>query len=327
MKINELSGVIQIKRQGPPSVLEYTTEILSEPGEYQVLLSQKAISINFVDVLFRNGTFPVANFPATIGVEAAGTIEAIGNGIKDFSVGDRVAYYFSLGAYAEHRIIDANKLVRIPDDITFDQAASTLAKGLTARMLVKQAYPVQPGNIVLVHAAAGGVGALVAKWAKSLGATVIGTVGNAEKKATATQEGVEHVIALDTENLGETVLSLTKNRGVDVAFDGVGKATFEQSTHLIKTGGTAVLFGSASGEPAIDQTYISKKHINLIRPVLGQYLQDKSSVQIATTELFEAMRSGALGSPKPMIFALSEIAKAHKALETSQTIGAVILHP
>jgi NADPH2:quinone reductase len=327
MKTQEPTGIIQIKRQGPPSVLEYTKETVSAPGQYQVLIRQEAIAVNFVDIMFRNGSFPINNLPATIGVEAAGVIESVGSGVDNFAIGDRVAYYFSLGAYAERRIISADDLVKIPDDVAFDQAASLMAKGLTARMLVKQAYAVQPGDVILVHAAAGGVGSLVSKWAKALGATVIGTVGNSAKKALAISAGIDHVVALDSEDLHEAVMSYTANRGVKAAFDGVGKATFEKSTPLIQNGGTVVLYGTASGAPRIDSAYLATKQIKLVQPTLGQYLQDQASIETATSELFEALRTGILGTIVPTVYPLADVAKAHQDLESSQTTGSIVLHP
>lgn len=321
------SGIVRINRQGPPSVLEYTTDAVREPGDNEVLLGQKAIALNFVDVLFRNGSFPLHSLPATIGVEAAGIVEAVGSGVKNFTVGDRVAYYFSLGAYAERRLINAADLVKLPDDISFDVAASLLAKGLTARMLIKQAYAVQPGDVVLVHAAAGGVGSLVSKWAKALGATVIGTVGTASKKALAISAGIDHVIALDSEDMSAVVRQMTGNQGVQAVFDGVGKATFGASMPLVKPGGSMILYGTASGNPSIDSAYLASNAIRFVRPSLGQYLPDERSIDIATRELFEAVRTGALGKIQPTIYSLAAVAQAHQDLESSQTTGSVILHP
>lgn len=321
------SGMVRIHKQGPPSVLEYTKETVGSPGENEVLIRQYAIALNFVDVLFRNGSFPVNHLPATIGVEAAGTVEAIGSGVKDLTVGDRVGYYFSLGAYAEYRLIQQDSLVKLPDDISFDEAASLLAKGLTARMLVKQACTVKPGDVVLVHAAAGGVGSLVSKWAKALGATVIGTVGNVSKIALAKSHGIDHVIALDTEDLSSTIQSITNRQGVQVVYDGVGKATFGRSVDLVKRGGSIVLYGTASGNPTIDEAYLASKNITLVRPSLGQYLRDKQSVAVATQELFEAWRTGVLGKIKPTTYALADAARAHQDLESSLTTGSVVLHP
>ena len=327
MKTQEPTGIIRIKKQGPPSVLEYIKESVGAPDYGEVVLRQHAIAVNFVDILFRNGSFHLNNLPATIGVEAAGLVESVGSGAHNFAIGDRVAYYFSLGAYAQRRVISVDDLVKIPDDVTFDQAASLMAKGLTARMLVKQAYPVQPGDIILVHAAAGGVGSLVSKWAKSLGATVIGTVGNSAKKAQALCAGLDHVVALDSEDLTAAVLAFTANRGVKAAFDGVGKATFEKSIHLIEKGGTVILYGTASGAPQIDSGYLANKEIRLIQPALGQYLPDKQSINTATAELFDAVRTGILGEIRPTIYPLADVAQAHQDLESSHTTGSIILHP
>lgn len=320
------SGVVRLSRQGPTSVLEYETEQVGLPGAHEVLIRQESIALNFVDVLFRNGSFPLRKLPATIGVEAAGVIEAVGIGVNDWVIGDRVGYYFSLGAYAERRIIDQRQLVKLPDDITFDQAASLLAKGLTARMLVKQAYPIRPSDIVLVHAAAGGVGSFVSRWAKSLGATVIGTVGSDAKKAIVEQYGLDLVVALDKDNLAEKLYSLTNGRDIDAVFDGVGKATFDKSTQLTKQGGTIVLFGSSSGAPEIDTGLLHARGIKLLQPSLGQYLPDQTSVVQATNELFDAFRKGILGKVQPTVYPLSHVAEAHQDLETSRTTGPVIFH-
>ncbi|WP_034761328.1 quinone oxidoreductase family protein [Chryseobacterium gregarium] len=323
---NIQSGIIRINRQGPPSVLEYGLETISKPGADQVLLRQEAIALNFVDVMFRSGSFPISSFPATIGVEAAGVIEAAGQEVTGFAVGDRVDYFSSLGAYAERRLIHAKDLIKLPEDVSFDQATAILAKGLTAGMLVKQAYRVKAGDVVLVHAAAGGVGSLVSRWAKALGATVIGTVGNSRKKSFALSHGIDHVITLDSEDLETSVLSFTGNKGVDVVFDGVGKDTFGPSLTVVKNGGTIVLFGSASGTPDIDEAVLQKNNIKLVRPALGSYLPDPASVQQASTEMFEALRTGIFGEIRPAIYSLKDASKAHQNLESGATTGSVIFH-
>lgn len=327
MKTTKETGVIRIKRQGPPSVLEYTTEIVGEPGNGEVLMRQEAIALNFVDVLFRNGSFPLNQFPATIGIEGAGVIETVGENAGHLKAGDRVAYYFSQGAYAQRRLINARHLIKLPDNISFNQAASLMAKGLTARMLIKQAYAVQPGDVVLVHAAAGGVGSLVSRWAKALGAKVIGTVGNSSKKEWVLRAGIDHVIALDKEDLEESVNLITGKQGIHAVFDGVGKATFGESVKLIKNGGTVVLYGAASGAPYVDQNILASQQIKLVRPALGQYLPDQQSINVASQELFEALQTGILGEIEPTVYALSDVAKAHQDLESSLTTGSVILRP
>jgi NADPH2:quinone reductase len=327
MKTQTDSGVLVIKKQGPPSVLQYVKQNIAHPENKEVLIRHEAIALNFVDVLFRNGSFPLGHLPATIGVEAAGIVEAVGSEVRNFVKGDRVAYYFSLGAYAEWRLINEEELIKLPDDITFDEAASSLAKGLTARMLVKQAYPVQPGDVVLVHAAAGGVGSLVSKWAKALGAIVIATVGSSAKKAIALNHGVDLAIALDSEDMGNAVRSFTNNKGVQAVFDGVGKATYSQSAQLVKEGGTIILYGAASGNPSIDHALLAAKKIKLLQPSLGQYLPDKQSVTIATNELFHAIRNGVLGKFTPTVYLLPEASKAHEDLESGRTTGSIIFHP
>lgn len=327
MKMITETGVVLLKKQGPPSALEYTKETINRPGGKEVMIRQEAIALNFVDVLFRNGSFPLNHLPATIGVEAAGTVEALGSEVSNFAVGDRVAYYFSLGAYAEQRLINEDQLIKLPDDVSFDQAASLMAKGLTARMLVKQAYAIQPGDVVLVHAAAGGVGSLISRWAKAIGATVIATVGNSSKKAIVTEYGVDLAIALDREDMGSLVRKFTNNKGVQAVFDGVGKATYEQSTGLVKPGGTIVLYGTSSGTPSIDNAVLAMNNIRLIRPALAQYLPDDQSLKIATRELFEALRTVILGNIRPTVYPLSEAARAHDDLESGRTTGSIIFHP
>lgn len=327
MKTTQVNSIVRLTRQGPPSVLENTTEQIGLPKPHEVLIRHEAIALNFVDVLFRNGSFPLRQLPAIIGVEAAGVIESVGSEVTGWAVGDRVGYYFSLGAYAKRRLIDPRQLVKLPDDITFDQAASLLAKGLTARMLVKQAYPVQAGDIVLVHAAAGGVGSLISRWAKSLGATVIGTVGSEAKKAIVEPYGLDLVVALDKEDLAEKIHAFTDGRDVDAVFDGVGKATFGKSAALTKSGGTIVLYGSASGTPEIDNTLLNARQIKFLQPSLGQYLPDPATVNFATAELFDAFRSGMLGKVTPTIYPLSEVSQAHLDLEASRTTGSVIFRP
>ncbi|GAA4339198.1 quinone oxidoreductase [Mucilaginibacter gynuensis] len=321
------SGVVRIKRQGPPSVLEFTTEIVGQPAHNQVLIRQESIGLNYVDTMFRSGVFPLSTLPATIGVEAAGVVEAVGLQVQDFKVGDHVAYYFSLGAYAERRLINAREIVKVPSDISFDHAASLMAKGLTARMLIKQAYPVKEGDTVLVHAAAGGVGSLISALAKSKGATVIGTVGNVFKKEIALKAGLDHVIATDTEDFPSAVRSITNGKGVNVVYDGVGASTFDQSIDLILPGGSIILYGASSGAPQINQTTLQKLGISFLRPSLGNYLPDRPYLELATAEVFSALRAGVFGDLKPTVYSLADAEKAHSDLESRKTTGPVVFHP
>lgn len=326
MKTKMLNGTVRIAQQGAPAVLQYYNEEISKPASQQVLVKQEAIGVNFVDVLFRNGRFPMHQLPAVIGVEASGIIQAIGDDVANFSIGDRVGYFFSLGAYTEYRLIDAGSLIRLPDDISFDQASSLMAKGMTARMLIKDVYPVKAGDIILVHAAAGGVGSLVSKWAKKLGATVIGTVGSSAKKEYALAHGIDHVITLDSEDLVASVNSFTSGKKIQAVFDGVGQATFGQSIDLIEEGGYAVLFGFASGSPKLDNIAFKERKINLVQPSLGSYLFGTNAAQKSADEVFKALKDGILGEVSPTIYPLQEAAKAHADLESGKTKGSVIFH-
>jgi len=326
MKTDNQTGAILLDRQGAPSVLIYSTVSVNEPKGDDVLIEQEAVALNFVDVLFRNGSFPLNAFPATIGVEASGIVKTIGDKVTTFKIGDRVAYFFSLGAYAQQRLISADDLIKLPEGVSFDEAASILAKGLTARMLIRQAYAIKSGDVVVVHAAAGGVGSLVSRWAKTTGATVIGTVGHASKKEIAMRHGIDHVVALDTEDLESVVQSVTLGKGVDAVYDGVGKATFGRSIALTKQGGSIILYGTASGEPEINSVELSAREIKLVRPALGSYLPSRDSVELAATEVFEALREGVFGEIKPTIYPLNEAAKAHQDLESGQTTGSIIFH-
>lgn len=327
MNNNKGSGVVRIKRQGPPSVLEFTTETIGQPADHQVLIRQESIGVNYVDTMFRSGVFPLGTLPATIGVEASGVVEAIGQQVQGFKAGDHVAYYFSLGAYAERRLINAREIIKVPSDISFDQAASLMAKGLTARMLIRQAYLVKEGDTVLVHAAAGGVGSLVSALAKSKGATVIGTVGNAFKKEIALKAGLDYVIATDTEDFPSVVQSITHGKGINVVYDGVGVSTFEQSINLISPSGSIILYGTSSGVPQINQPALQRLGITFLRPSLGNYLPDRPSLELATAEVFTALRAGVFGELKPTIYPLAEAEKAHADLEGRKTTGPIVFHP
>ncbi|MCF0042205.1 quinone oxidoreductase family protein [Dyadobacter fanqingshengii] len=319
---------INISRQGDPSVLTYSQEVLGEPGPGEVKIRQAAIGLNFVDTYFRSGMFPVKAFPYVPGIEAAGVIEATGPWVTDFKVGDRVAYHFIPGAYAEVRIVGTHQLVHVPDNVSLEEAAAVMVKGFTARMLVKETYKVKPGDVVLVHAAAGGVGSLVSKWAKALGATVIGTVGSEGKRQIAVGNGIDYVFLTHCEGFAKSVLDITKGRGVDVVYDGVGKDTFAESIGLIKQGGKIVLYGSSSGQPEhIDHAALRAKSINMLTPVLNAYISDYDSLHLFARDTFAALQSGIFDALNITRYSLSEAAKAHRDIESRETIGSVILIP
>ncbi|OKS89632.1 quinone oxidoreductase family protein [Mucilaginibacter polytrichastri] len=327
MKTERSSAVVLIEQTGSPDVLRYQTVTLPEPGETEVLIAQKSIGVNFVDIFFRNGTFPMDTYPAPVGSEAAGIIEAVGPGVKDFVIGDRVAYPFAMGAYAESRIIPASSLFKLPDDITFDQAAAVLVKGLTAHMLLKQSYCVKSGDIVLIHAMTGGVGTLLSDWARALGAIVIGTVGGAAKKELALTRGFEHVVNLQSEDFADVVNKVTQGKGLDAVYDGTGEATFQKSVDLIKAGGSAVLYGWPSGMPTIYTELMEQKNIHYANPALYQYLQDQEKITLAVTEVFNLLRKGILNVQNTSIYALADAGKAHADLESRKTTGSIILRP
>lgn len=321
------TGTVHIQKSGPPDVLKYHTTTLQPPGPGEVLISQKAIGVNFVDVFFRNGTFPMDTYPAPVGSEAAGVIESVGTGVNNFGIGDRVAYPFSAGAYTERRLLNASEIFKLPEDITFDQAAAVMVKGLTAHMLLKQSYVIKAGDVVLIHAMTGGVGTLLSDWARALGATVIGTVGSAAKKDLALKRGFEHVVNLQSEDFAVIVKAVTHGKGVDVVFDGTGEATFLKSIGLVKEGGSAVLYGWSSGMPVVDKEFLEQRKIQYVHPALYIYLQDRERITAAITEIFDLVRRGIFDVQKPSVYSLADAATAHADLESRKTTGSIILHP
>jgi NADPH2:quinone reductase len=327
MNNRKADGIVLIEQPGAADVLKYQNITLPQPGPDEVLISQKAIGLNFLDIFFRNGTFPLGQYPAPIGLEAAGVIEEVGAGVKDFKVGDRIAYYASTGAYADRRIIHTNEIFKLPEDISFEQAAAVMIKGLTAHMLIKQSHEVKAGEVVLIHAMTGGVGTLLSQWVRALGATVIGTVGSAAKKELAFKRGFKQVIDLGTEDFVAAVHEYTGGKGVDVVYDGTGKATFEKSLTVLKDGGTAVLYGWSSGMPDIDEALLLRRSIKFARAVLNNYplYQDKSGKGMP--EIFELLRRGVFETEQSSIYSLRDAATAHADMESRKTTGSIILRP
>ncbi|OQP59418.1 hypothetical protein A3860_37820 [Niastella vici] len=327
MNNSKQSGIVLIEQPGPPNVLKFHNRTLPQPGPNEVLIVQKAIGVNFLDIFFRNGTFPVNQYPAPIGLEASGIIEAVGTGVNNFTIGDRVAYYASAGAYAEKRIINANEIFKLPADISFDQAAAVMIKGLTAHMLIKQSHAVKPGEVVLIHAMTGGVGTLLSQWVRALGATVIGTVGRAAKKNVALNRGFNQVIDLGSEDLISAVNQFTGGNGVDVVYDGTGKATFEPSLTVVKDGGSAVLYGWPSGMPEINKDLLAQRKIKFAFDALNDYplYQDKSGKGMP--ELFNLLRNGIVEPEQSSVYSLTQAAAAHTDLESRKTTGSIILKP
>lgn len=324
------SKAIRVHAYGGPEVLTYEDVTVGEPGPGEIFIRHTAVGLNYIDVYMRTGLYPLPALPGAIGMEGAGVVEAIGEGVTMLSVGDRVAYASRPpGSYAEHRIIGADRVVKIPDGIEDKTAAAMMLQGLTAQYLLRQTYPVKAGDTILMHAAAGGVGLIVCQWAKHLGATVIGTVGSAEKAALAKAHGCDHTILYREENFKDRVLELTDGKGVNVVYDSIGKDTFMDSLDCLKKHGTMVTFGNASGpvEP-FDPGLLGKKgSLFLTRPTLFDFIADYESLAKMADELFAVVKSNIVKIEINQEYPLSDAAKAHTDLEARKTTGSTILIP
>jgi NADPH2:quinone reductase len=318
---------IRITETGQPSVMRLeAAPAIGRPGPGQVHLRHEAIGVNFVDTMFRSGVFKVP-LPLAMGVEAAGVVVAVGEGVTSVRPGDRVAYFFSFGAYATERLIDARQLVKLPDEVASDTAAASLAKGLTAWMMLFGAHRLQPGETVLVHAAAGGVGSMVARWAKALGATVIATAGSADKLALVRSWGIAHVLDASDPQLAEQVRALTQGRGVEVVYELVGQATFAQSVQALRDGGHLIHVGNASGNPVVDQAALAARGIRYVQPSTGQYVGERQELELASAALFAAMKQGVFGEIVPTRYRLQDAVLAHEDIAARRLSGAAILLP
>ena len=319
---------IRIHEYGGPEVLSWEEIDLPEPGPGEALIRHTAVGLNYIDTYHRSGLYPVAELPAVLGVEAAGVVEAVGPGVDHVAVGDRVAEGTASGAYSERRVLAAEHLVKVPDDIADEQAAAIMLKGLTARMLLRQTHRVEPGDTVLVHAAAGGVGTILCPWAKALGATVIGTVGSDEKAGQAAANGCDHAIVYTRESFGERVAEITGGEGVRVVYDGVGKATFDESLECLARNGLMVSFGNASGPVApFSVLQLLPKGLYVTRPSMSKEIMPGDGLRIAAAELFSVVADGTVSPSIGQRFALSEVADAHRLLESRGTTGSTVLLP
>jgi NADPH2:quinone reductase len=321
---------VRIHKTGGPEVLKFEEVEVGEPGPGQIRLRQTAIGLNFIDVYHRTGLYPVANLPTAIGLEAAGVVEAIGPGVDGLKSGDRVAYGTGpLGAYAEARLIDAAKVVKLSKAIDDRTAAAIMLKGMTAHYLCRRTYEVKPGDIILVHAAAGGVGLILCQWAKALGATVIGTVGSEEKAAEAKAHGCDHPVLYRKEDFAERVREITKGAGVAVVYDSVGKDTFFKSLDCLRPMGIMVLFGQSSGPvPPVDLGILAQKgSLYVARPTLMTYCAKRSDLEWAARELFEVVGSGKVRIEINQTYPLAQAAQAHRDLEARKTTGSTLLLP
>ena len=324
-----MTRVVKIEKTGGPEVLKFETIEIGAPGPEEVLIEHKAIGLNFIDTYHRSGSYPL-DLPSGIGGEASGIIKKIGSKVKDFSVGDSVAYAgVPLGSYSSERIYSIKNLVKIPDGINFDIAATLMTKGLTTYYLLYKTYPVSANETILFHAAAGGVGQIFCQWAKSLGCKVIGTVGSDEKIKTAKKNGCDFVINYSKEDFPKKVLEITKGKGVPVVYDGVGKNTFVGSIECLKIRGMMVSFGNASGSVEnIDvKKMIQPKGLYFTRPSMGQYLGSKDEIKEGADKLFQNIK---LGKVKIEIFKkykLEDVVQAHKDLEARKIVGPAVIIP
>jgi len=324
-----MARAIRVSKTGGPEVMEYVEVEVGEPGPGEVRIRHAAVGLNFIDVYFRAGQYPQP-LPNGLGQEAAGTIEAVGEGVSAFQVGDRVAYAGRPnGAYAEERVMPAAILVKLPDSISFDTAAAMMLQGMTVQYLLRQTYQVKAGDTILLHAAAGGIGLIACQWARALGATVIGTVGSAEKAALAMRHGCTHAINTQTENFVERVKEITGGRGVPVVYDAVGKDTFIGSLDCLRPRGMMVSFGNASGPvpPFGVSELASRGSLFLTRPSLGNYTATREELDATAADLFAMVESGKLSIEINQRYALKDVGQAHADLEARKTTGSTILIP
>jgi NADPH2:quinone reductase len=321
-----MTKAIRVHQPGGPEVLQWEDVEVGEPGPGEVRLRQEAAGLNFIDVYHRTGLYPLP-LPFTPGVEGAGIIEAVGPGVTDLKPGDRVAYGMPAGGYAEVRLIAADRLVKVPDAIPLEQAAAMMLQGMTAHMLLRQVYRVQPGDTILIHAAAGGVGLIACQWAKALGATVIGTVGSDEKAELARAHGCDHPIVYTRQHFVAEVERLTGGAKLPVVYDSVGKDTFFPSLDCLRPRGLMVSFGNSSGTPEPFDTAVlaHKGSLYLTRPALFTYTLRREDLELAARELFDVVTSGKVRIEVKQRYPLSDAAEAHRALEERRTSGSTVL--
>lgn len=321
-----MSHAIQLHRPGGPEELVWEAVETGEPGPGQVRIRQTAVGLNFIDVYHRTGLYPQEP-PFIPGVEAAGVVERLGPEVDGLKHGDRVAYAGPIGGYAEQRLIAADRLVKLPDDIGDEQAAAMMLKGMTVDMLIRSVRPLKAGDTILVHAAAGGIGLILCQWASALGATVIGTVSSDEKAELARANGCEHPIVYTRQDFVAEVDRLTGSRKLPVVYDSVGRDTFLKSLDCLQKRGLMVSFGQSSGpvEPFAPRLLAQKGSLFLTRPTLFDYIATREDLEASAASLFDAVRTGKVKADTGQRFPLSQAAEAHRALEARQTTGSTIL--
>ena len=318
-----------INKTGGPEAIELKDINLEKPGEDEVTIEQKAIGLNYIDTYHRSGLYPL-KLPTGLGLEGSGIITKIGSSVNNFKVGDKVAYAAApLGSYSTHRNYPANKLVKVPDEVDLEVAATLMTKGLTTYYLLHQTYKVKSGETILFHAAAGGVGQIFGQWAKSLGCKIIGTVGTDEKIEIAKKSGYDYIINYSKDNFATKVKELTDGKGVPVVYDGVGKNTLEGSLDCLKIKGMMVSFGNASG-PLSDinvPKMLQPKGLFFVRPSMQQYLSTREELDEAASNIFEKIKSGKIQIDIFKKYKLDEVVQAHKDLEGRKILGPALIIP
>ena len=324
-----MANAIRFYQTGAPEVMQWESVEVGEPGPGEARIRHEAVGLNFADTYFRTGLYPV-QLPAGLGVAAAGVVESVGDGVSQVREGDRVTYTGSpLGAYSTERVMPAESLIRLPEAIPFDTAAAMTMRGLTSAYLLRRIRPLRPGDTVLLHAAAGGVGLILTQWATLLGIRVIGTVSGEEKAAVARAHGCEHVVVYTRENVAERVRELTGGAGVPVVFDSIGQATFASSLDSLARRGLLVCFGTASGPvPPIDAMQLAVKgSLFVTRPALADYIADPAERAELAGELFGHVEAGRIAIEINQRYALKDAVQAHHDLEAGRSVGSSVLYP
>lgn len=322
-----MSHAIRVHAHGGPEVMKWEEVQVGEPGPGQAKIKQHAAGVNFLDVYHRTGLYPQPSMPITPGSEGAGEVIAIGEGVTDVAVGDRVAYAGAIGGYAEERLIAADRLVKLPKDISYETAAAMMLQGMTVRYLLKQTYPVTKDTVMLLHAAAGGIGLIACQWAYHIGATVIGTVGSEEKTALAKSHGCTYTINYRTEDFVARVKEITGGRGVDVAYDSIGKDTFPKSLDCIRPRGLWVSFGNASGPvPPIEMGILAQKgSLFATRPTLLTHIATREALLENANDVIDMVRLSRIKMQVRNTYRMADAAQAHRDLESRATTGSIVL--
>jgi NADPH2:quinone reductase len=324
-----MTKAIRFEKTGGPEVMKWVDVEVGEPGKGEIRVKHHAVGLNFIDVYFRTGLYPMP-LPGGLGMEAAGEVTAVGEGVTQFKVGERVAYASRPpGAYAEERVMSTNYVVHLPDAIGYEDAASIMLQGLTTQYLLRRTYRVKAGDTVVIHAAAGGVGMLACQWAKSLGATVIGTVGSEEKAELAKAHGCDYPIVYTREDIAKRVREITNGAGVPVVYDSIGKDTYTASLDCLAPLGMFVSFGNSSGVvPPIDSSELAGRgSLFFTRPTLFSYIAKRGDLEAMAAELFEVIESGKVKTSVRQRYPMAEAARAHEELEARRTTGSTVFVP